>query len=880
MLNRRAWGKLNKHETGDVADSLGLIEHSIDVAAVSTALCALPTVRNRLERLAGRELAPIDFSRLSLLAFLHDLGKTCSGFQSKALESDNRSALLKKAGISSDGIECGHTAILGALLHHGERCRRLASLVCLAEIDGWGGLDHWLAAVSHHGRPLNLVSLGQNLIQQHSQTWEAVPGYEPWENLAEMGSSAKQLFPDSFADDAQPLPQQPEFVHAFAGLVSLADWIGSDARPHAFPYDLAQGLDRWPVALGRAKGLLRGMCIDVEPIREDLRKRQPAFSDIFVDQEKRPFQPTALQAEMDRADLGSLVIAESETGSGKTEAALWRFKALFEQGEVDSLAFLLPTRVSAVQIEQRVRTFIHEVFPNEALRPNVLLALPGYWQVDGVEAEGSLPGFEVLWPDGKDEAILHKRWVAENTKRYLAACCAVGTIDQLLLSGLQTRHAHLRGFAALRSLLVIDEVHASDAYMARIMENILQRHQQAGGHALLLSATLGLATRDRLLGRSDRDQHHDHPSDAPYPCITHEGGEFGLERTGRSKTIHVECQHLLDEPEQIAQRAVAAARRGARVLVVRNTVNAAIDTQNAIEALLDPDDSILFRAGPGDGVVCLHHGRYAAGDRRVLDRAVETSFGKQSPNRGRILVGTQTLEQSLDIDADLLITDLAPIDVLLQRMGRLHRHHFRTRPSGFERARAIVLTPSTRDLLAYLPRGRSLHGMGPERAYENLPSLDATWTLLEENKLLTIPDQNRELVELATDPERLKLLADSHGGDWPQAWGDAVGAHIAGRQASSTVLCSWNKPWDDSDFLNDERRIQTRLGIAAVRLELLDRWQSPFGTYLQELAIPHWMLKGVEEVLVLSQSTSDEELVLDTTGGTFHYNRHGLSRTD
>ena len=879
MHSRVAWGKLHRDEAANVVDTLGLIEHSIDVAAVTSRLLVLPTILNRFERFAGRTLSKTDCARLGLLAFLHDLGKTCTGFQSKSLDAEARQRLLDIANISGSGIECGHTAVIGALLHHTARLHRLAEIVCIGEIDAWDGLDHWLAAVSHHGRPLNYESLRQHPIPQLSQTWQAVSSYDPWENLAALGSAAKQLFPDSFADDAAPLPQQPEFVHAFAGLVSLADWIGSDARPHAFPYDLGQGLDRWPAALNRAKGLLRGMCIDVEPIRADLRNHQPAFADIFVDRDNRPFQPTALQAVMDRTDLGPLIIAESETGSGKTEAALWRFKALFEQGEVDSLAFLLPTRVSAVQIEQRVRTFIQRVFPNETLRPNILLALPGYWQVDGVEAEGLLPEFKVLWPDGEDEAILHKRWVAENTKRYLAACCAVGTIDQLLLSGLQTRHAHLRGFAALRSLLVVDEVHASDAYMARILENVLQRHRRAGGHALLLSATLGLATRDRLLGRNDRDRHHEDPSDAPYPCITHAGGEFGLESTGRSKTVHVECQHWLDEPEQIADRAVAAARLGARVLVVRNTVNAAIETQSAIEARLDTDHSLLFRAGSGDGVVCLHHGRYAAGDRRVLDRAVETSFGKQAPNQGRILVGTQTLEQSLDIDADLLITDLAPIDVLLQRIGRIHRHHFRTRPTGFERACAVVLTPTNRDLLAYLPRGRSRHGIGPERAYENLSSLDATWTLLEENQLLTIPDQNRELVEFATDPERLKLVADSRGGDWPQAWGDAVGAHIAGRQASGTVLCRWNKPWDDSDFPDDERRIQTRLGIAAVRLELLDQCVSPFGTNLQELAIPHWMLKKSEDALVLSQSASDGELVIETTGGTFHYNRHGLART-
>ena len=217
--------------------------------------------------------------------------------------------------------------------------------------------------------------------------------------------------------------------------------------------------------------------------------------------------------------------------------------------------------------------------------------------------------------------------------------------------------------------------------------------------------------------------------------------------------------------------------------------------------------------------------------------------------------------------------------MLLQRIGRLHRHRTRTRPAGFDKARVGVLTPSTRELLTYLPRGRSRHGMGPERAYENLPSLDATWTLLEENQQLTIPEQNRELVELATDPERLKLLADARGGDWTQVWGDAVGAYIAGRQASGTVLCRWNKRWDDSEFPDDERRIQTRLGIAAVRLELLDDWESPFGENLQELSIPHWMLKQTDELLVVSQETIDEELVLETTGGAFRYGRLGLSRT-
>lgn len=877
MLRKKAWGKLNKDSQGSLVDWLGLLEHSIDVAAVARALLNLPTYRHRLKRLAERELYDVDFERLGLLAFLHDLGKTCSGFQSKSLEGEARWKILKSASINNTGIECGHTAILGALLHHPERCRRLAELVCIAEIESWGGLDLWFAAVSHHGRPLTFESTKKHLIPQHHQTWSAVPDYDPWENLEEMGLAVRALFPGAFVEDAKPLPQQSKFVHAFAGLVSLADWIGSDSRAHAFPYDLAEGLERWPKAVERADHLLRAMCIDVESIRDDLRCRAPSFGDVFQYDTGRPFEPTALQKVMGGDRLNTLVVAEAETGSGKTEAALWRFKALFERGEVDSLAFLLPTRVSAVQIEERVRSFIDRLFPNKRLQPNVLLALPGYWRVDGIDAEGRLPNFEVLWPDGNDEAQVHKRWVAENTKRYLAACCAVGTVDQLLLSGLQTRHAHLRGFTALRSLLVVDEVHASDAYMTRILENLLERHRQAGGHALLLSATLGLATRDRLLNRNDRERHEDRPQDVPYPSVTDIVEEHQLERSNHSKTVHVERQGWVDKPAYSAQRAVEAARKGARVLIVRNTVNAAIETQQAIEALLGTDDPILFRAGPG--VACLHHGRYAAADRCILDRAVEMQFGKKSPSEGHILVGTQTLEQSLDIDSDLLFSDLAPIDVLLQRIGRLHRHYDRARPPGFEQARVIVLTPPTRDLLSYLPPGRSRHGMGPERAYENLPSLDATWSLLEQHERLTIPEQNRELVESATDPDRLKHLAEARGGDWTQVWSDAVGAYIAGSQASGAVLCRWHAPWDASEFPEDERRIQTRLGIAAVRLELLKKWISPFGAELQELAIPHWMFKDEKEALVLSQEGQDDQLSLETTGGFFVYGRQGLART-
>jgi CRISPR-associated endonuclease/helicase Cas3 len=427
------------------------------------------------------------------------------------------------------------------------------------------------------------------------------------------------------------------------------------------------------------------MRIDVDSTRADLFRRDPGFGDLFG------FPAANFQTDMGATDLGPIVVVEAETGSGKTEAALWRFATLFKLGAVDALMFALPTRTAATQIEARVRRFTEALFPDPDLRLNTVLAVPGYVRADGEDALGLLPGFETLWPDSENEAAAHRRWAAENPKRFLAAAVVAGTIDQALLSGLATRHAHLRGAALLRALLVVDEVHASDLYMSTLLEGILRRHVHAGGPAVLLSATLGGATRERLIRAAERGRF---PTPAvevlrsiSYPAISDQKQASRAMTNGRTKEVSRALVPWLDAPEAIADRALDAARRGARVLVIRNTVAGATAVQAALEAITGLDDRHLFRAG---GIVAPHHGRFAREDRRLLDTSVEASFGKDaSRDGGLILVGTQTLEQSLDIDADLMLTDLAPIDVLLQRVGRLHRHR-RERPFGFEECQLLV----------------------------------------------------------------------------------------------------------------------------------------------------------------------------------------------
>jgi CRISPR-associated endonuclease/helicase Cas3 len=371
-----------------------------------------------------------------------------------------------------------------------------------------------------------------------------------------------------------PLPEAPAFHHAFAGLLMLADWLGSDER--FFPYADGQCPDRMAFSAPSAVDALRMIGLDAATSRAAVQRRPMSFSDAFGLATPRP-----IQHEVTRPDANLLVL-EAETGSGKTEAALWRFMHLFRRGEVDGLYFALPTRVAATQIFQRVKVFRDRVFI-DGDRPAVVLAVPGQMRVD--DAEGRpLPGFEVQWNDHPDD-VQRQRWAAERPKRYLAAQIAVGTIDQALLGSIRVKHAHLRGTALLRHLLVVDEVHASDRYMEGLLANLLGAHLQVGGHALLLSATLGAAMRARLLGAAV-------PAFADAEAITYPAltwNEDGQERRksvaaeGAPKRVGVEQLPIIDRHHAVAALALNAAQRGAKVLVLRNTVGAAIETMRRLE---------------------------------------------------------------------------------------------------------------------------------------------------------------------------------------------------------------------------------------------------------------------------------------------------------
>ena len=852
---------------------LDLADHSIDVAAVFEALVAVPLVRRRLEQLAGREITDAAIARLSVLVFLHDIGKTSAGFQSKALPDECRLSWLTEHGFHPG--QCGHTRVVAGLLFNRATRQRMSEVFPLELMLGWGSavLDLLLASISHHGEPLTCRDLSGSSAARWTALWVPADGYNPMAAVATLGASAQAWFPAAWSNAPDSLlPSEPAAVHYFAGLVSLADWIASNDSDEFFPYHSIGHADRAAFSRTRARSVIQRMKLSVEDAREALRTNPPAFGDVFRD-EDRPFVPTALQQSMEDPSLGPVVIVESDTGSGKTEAALWRFKTLFEAGEVDGLAFLLPTRVAAVSLEKRVRSCLRALFPDAGRRPNVVLAVPGYIQSDG-ERGTPLPRFETLWPDSDLDAAAHRRWAAEHPKRFLAAAVAVGTVDQALLSGLTVRHAHLRGAALLRTLIVVDEVHASDAYMTQLLVGLLDRHTDAGGHGLLLSATLGSEARGRLLGSPQRrlrpnEKRDSSPSgslaDVPYPAISDRHAIRPVPaRDNAARTVRVRLCPCIDAPERIAAMAAEAARAGAKILVIRNTVAGAVAVQKALEQELGASHPALFRVRD---VAAPHHGRFAARDRRVLDEAVERHFGKQASRNGAtVLVGTQTLEQSLDIDADYLLTDLAPADILLQRLGRLHRHARSGRPAGFASPEVVILTPASRDLSGFLPHRRSTrrHGIGG-RVYENLLSIEATWRELERRSELDLPAENRTIVEAATFGPALDALAGELGPEWERHRVDYIGSQGAMRGAAHINRLDWNLPWDEqAAWPEPGEKLRTRLGLDDRLATLAERWTSPFGQTLAEMKIPGWMADGAEP--------SDEPAALvEATAGALRF---------
>lgn len=857
-----------------------LLEHHLaDVGACFEALVAQPTIRARLAAAGGlNSLDESTAARLALFATLHDIGKVNMGFQTRIWEPEDFQGGTRFG-------PAGHTLDLTPVLN-GEDVATSSWL--FGALGWWDETMSWddrdgetvcallVATLSHHGLPLQL----DGLRAPNPVIWRRQYGLDPEECVRLVSRLARRWFEAAWEPGAPPLPSVPAFQHMFLGLCTLADWIGSNEE--WFPYCADRDGNYIDRAREQARAAISRVGLDISLQRDAMRGGLPGFTQLFE------FDPNRIQrrAGDDISPDERLVIIESETGSGKTEAALWRFANMYSQGMVDGLYFALPTRAAATQLHDRVNRFAERMFPVEH-RPEVVLAVPGYLRA-GAIAGHHLPEYEVRWDDHPDDATRGRRWAAEAAKRYLAAQIAVGTVDQAMMAALKVKHAHMRAACLARNLLVVDEVHASDVYMRGVLRSLLEAHLGAGGYAMLMSATLGSDARlDWLSAGGSRpkdDMSLDEAVDCPYPAFSTNGSDADrVSGFNSEKTVVIKAEPLMHDFDRVAEMAMQAGRVGAKVLVVRNTVNYAVETQRAVDRVaMDGDRSLLFDCG---GKPTLHHGRFTAADRRLLDEEVEKRLGKDRDSGGAIVVGTQTLEQSLDIDADLLITDLCPADVLLQRIGRLHRHHRTDRPKDCQEPLCVVLMPEGEDLSTLLKNGQYPNGLGPHgHVYEDLRILEATRRLIAESGRWSIPRDNRRLVERATHPEALEDIVRDKGDDWRTHAMAVTGGRLAEGLTARNSIVRRDKSFyaenDEVAFGDLGERIRTRLGDEGIDVEFAPSPPSQFlpGQTIESIAVPARWLGTVAINGPITPDITDHGFTFHIGSRAFLYDQLGLRR--
>ncbi|MBF0138045.1 MAG: CRISPR-associated helicase Cas3' [Magnetococcales bacterium] len=818
-----------------------LVHHCLEVASVLHALMETGVMRKRLARAVARDdFTPQQVVRLAVLAAWHDAGKCNLGFQEQYDE------------IIPPWQTHGHVREIFKLIFDSPSGQEGCQAMELAAMEKWlqnpDDLIYWLWSVfCHHGRPLAGDPFFQGMPSRSelkkisSKVWLKNSRRDPLAGLLELSKAMRQVFPDAFRAVPDPLPLTPPLQHLFNGLLTLADWIGSDAD-RFFPYAESQEIPAADLLRQKSRLALQHLGYDTTDARTNLKQKPIIFSDLFGYATPNPIQQK--MAGLDPDPNGNIVILEAETGAGKTEAALLYFLKLFQEGLVDGLYFALPTRAAAVQIHARVQQAVATALGPD--HPPVVLAVPGYLQVDEVRGV-RLPSSATLWSDDQDR-YRYRGWAAEHPKRYFAAAIAVGTVDQVLLSALSVPHAHMRAAALSRLLLVVDEVHASDAYMTTILQEVITRQVAVGGHVLLMSATLGSAIRTRFLhGPRAELPPPEVAAATPYPLITTQRStqnQWPVPGEGLGKVVHISPLNLADDTEIVAAMALTAARAGARVLVIRNTVHWVIETQMQLEAQAGSESNLLMQ--------CMHkpaphHARFAAGDRKLLDAAVTKGLGKQANrNGGLVVISSQTTEQSLDIDADYLITDLCPMDVLLQRIGRLHRHPRTQRPEGYAHPRLVLLLPEN-ELDGYLEANgqvaQSAMGHGWGSIYDDMRVLAATWETLAATPSITIPADNRRLVEAVTHPDNLAQLAEKRGKIWQQHGEGLFGKKAAQKNLARAGLYDRGKWLHECGFTElTDVRLTTRLGLQDRQVQFDPVPMGPFGIPVPMLTIPgRWL---------------------------------------
>lgn len=632
------------------------------------------------------------------LAGLHDVGKVDCRF---ACQRQDLAELIRHQGLvvmrKKDYAE-------RAFLPHG-----LVSQFAFQEAIVRGGGDaaravHWAVLVGiHHGRYPDAGAV--NVARQQYRTQEGSEQDDPRWGQARVEILRWMAKRSGFPLEAPgtALPELPIAVaSAYASALVIADWLASNEdyfplRPRPDKEDKECAIRFYPEldAGQQRKRAARGWkrAAFPAPMRLPATLGEP-IADFYRRRFGWPtsYRPTCAQreaVEIASTEDPDLMIVEAPPGSGKTELAFAAAEVLMRARGLQGVFVALPTQATTNAMFERVTSWLTSILGDEPQRLGIQLA----------HGKNSLnESFMRLLESGQSPLEVHddeedlglhaSRWMGQRWRATLSPV-VVGTIDQVLLAALKSRHVLVRHLGLMGKVVVIDEVHAADEYMETYLEAALTWLGMYGIPVVLLSATLPPARRRALLDAYRRGRGSSGEGAQlvegmiGYPVISTVSsvGVHVHEIDGEAEVPKRIVPTSVGSPQEIAELLDSELADGGCAVVIRNTVREAQETYDAVKAVFGREQTTLL------------HSRFLAAERAARDRRMLELFGKNTRRRPRrhVVVATQVIEQSLDVDFDLMLTDPAPMDLILQRIGRLHRHERADRPVGLREARCLVL---------------------------------------------------------------------------------------------------------------------------------------------------------------------------------------------
>ncbi len=717
-------------------------------------LLDVAAVASRLQQLIPCPVRlPCSPDWISALVGLHDLGKATPGFQ-------------KKLGLDfpdAAGAPDRHDAGTVPLLR--KKLLEIGVKRCFA---------HQLAMAvgSHHGSLITSEEIRCAGGWQFSVDWIAAHD-ELFIGIVE--GIAINGVPDLPDDDIS----RSAFLQWLMGLTSVADWIGSS--------DAICRWDRLDTWNGDVKAWFSNSLDLAELALIDIGIASKSFNIINSGAEAvalaldgwspRPLQLSIVEVLDQLENEPGLIVIEAPMGEGKTEGGL--ACALSSRG----LYMAMPTQATSNALFGRVSKFL-----DRAVSGSSALALAH--GSGGPEAAANR--LREVGLGTKDSGITAGWWF-RGSKRSLLCPNGIGTVDQSLIGVLNARHQFVRMFGLSGRTVVFDELHAYDTYTEGLIERLLLWLQCLGCRVVIMSATLPNARRDSILKAW--------AGDVPIPTTSYPRVTWATPGRIQALAFPASCKQEIEVrgigADLVVDKAVDMAKQGARVLMVVNKVDRAQEIYQAVDAV----PRTLF------------HARFPMDQRLLTEKSVLKQFGPSgSCTAGHVLVATQVAEQSLDIDMDVLITDIAPVDLVLQRAGRIHRHE-RKRPVGFERPLVLVagldqqvpppkLTSYIYDQWSVL---RSAAWLKEHSSLDLPEDIDRAVQQVYGNWEVTGSDQLLEAIATAwpthqQEQARMELLASQTALNPPQDWG----------MHNSTVVIN------DADADSADIQFGTRLGQQSV----------------------------------------------------------------